>query len=182
MTKDTRNYDETRSFNAPHKARFGGFARASKYEPVILSEWAAMGGNAVLEKYGREYFVELRKRRKNYSKPTEPALFQPNLRLMKKMRQRAAQENGRKGGNRRAELFLPKCRQAMAREGGIATRNRYGSDFFREIRKRRKSYPKGYITKKTKQRIREDAIQHMKTEENWALKHLWRSVALNFSS
>ena len=70
----------------------------------------------------------------------------------------------------------------MAREGGIATRNRYGSDFFREIRKRRKSYPKGYITKKTKQRIREDAIQHMKTEENWALKHLWRSVALNFLS
>jgi len=98
MAKDTRNYDEARSFNAPHKARFGGFARASKYEPVILSEWAAMGGNAVLEKYGREYFVELRKRRKNYSKPTKPAVFQPNLRLMKKMRQRAAQENGRKGG------------------------------------------------------------------------------------
>ena len=68
----------------------------------------------------------------------------------------------------------------MAREGGIATRNRYGSAFFREIRKQRKSYPIGYITKKTKQRIQEDAIQHMNTEENWALKHLWRSVARNF--
>jgi hypothetical protein len=84
--------------------------QSSRYTqaPLILSEWSSKGGRAVLQKYVREYFVELRKRRKNYSKPTEPAVFQPNLRLMKKMRQRAAQENDRKGGNRRAELFLPK--------------------------------------------------------------------------
>jgi hypothetical protein len=171
-----------RAIASRQNARFGGLGRAARYEPLTLSEWASKGGKAVLQRYGREYFVELRKRRKNYSKHSEPTVFQPNVRLMEEVRARAARENGRKGGNRRAELFLPKCRQAMAREGGIATRNRYGSDFFREIRKRRKSYPKGYITKKTKQRILNDAIQHMKTEENWALKHLWRSVALNFSS
>jgi hypothetical protein len=161
---------------------YGGEARAAKYEPIILSEWASKGGKAVLEKYGREHFVELRKRRNTKPKLSPPEETWPSPALRKYFKTIAARENGRKGGFRRAELFYPECRQAMAREGGIATRNRYGSDFFREIRKRRKSYPKGYITKKTKQRILNDAIQHMKTEENWALKHLWRSVALNFSS
>ncbi len=32
----------------------------------------------------------------------------------------------------------------MAREGGIATRNRYGNEFFRQIRKKRRYYRKGY--------------------------------------
>ena len=42
----------------------------------------------------------------------------------------------------------------MAREGGIATRNRYGNEFFRQIRKKRRYYRKGYITRKTKERLR----------------------------
>jgi hypothetical protein len=43
----------------------------------------------------------------------------------------------------------------MTRQGGIATRNRYGNDFFREIGKKRRYYLKGYITRKTKERLRE---------------------------
>jgi hypothetical protein len=46
----------------------------------------------------------------------------------------------------------------MAREGGIATRNRYGNDLYRVIRKFRKYYAKGYLTRKTKQRLREEAL------------------------
>lgn len=60
--------DEVTAFNAPYRSTFGGFARACKYDPFILSEWAAMGGRAVLQKYGREHFVEMRKRRKTYSR------------------------------------------------------------------------------------------------------------------
>jgi hypothetical protein len=126
----------------------------------------------------------MRKLRKNYAKHTEPEpeVYELGLRQRKEMRQRAARENGSKGGNRRAELFLPECRQAMAREGGIATRNRYGNDFFREIRNKRRYYHKGYLTKKTKERILNNAIQRMNSEENWALKQLWRGFVEKFSS
>jgi hypothetical protein len=54
---------------------------------------------------------------------------------------------------RRAQRYSAKSLQAMAREGGIATRNRCGNEFFREIRKKRKPYLKGYVTKKTEERI-----------------------------
>jgi hypothetical protein len=64
--------------------------------------------------------------------------------------------------------------------GGIATRNRYGNDFYREIRKKRKRYLKGYITTKTKQRIRQQAIRQAKTEPNWAIAELWKAVAKNW--
>jgi hypothetical protein len=149
MAKGSRNYDPVSPVNAPFKSRFGGFARACKYEPVILSEWAAKGGQAVLQKYGREHFVEMRKRRKNYSRQhTEPEAFELDPSVMKKLRQRAARENGRKGGELRAERYFPKCRQAMAREGGIATRNRYGNDFFRGDQEKAQELSKGLYDKK----------------------------------
>jgi hypothetical protein len=151
-----------------------------KYEPVILSEWASKGGKAVREKYGREHFVALRKRRGLKPKAIEPDKTFPSPELRKYFKTIAARKNGRKGGFRRAELFYPKCRQAMAREGGIATRNRYGNEFFREIRKKRTDYAKGYITKKTKQWISEYALQNAKTAP-CALKKLWLAIARSYS-
>lgn len=44
----------------------GGRARAARYSGKALSEWASRGGQAVLAKYGPDYFVQLRKQRKNY--------------------------------------------------------------------------------------------------------------------
>jgi hypothetical protein len=74
---------------AAHKnGSSGGQERASRYEQVILSEWGSRGGNAVLAKYGPEYFKELRKRRKNYPKYSESPVIRPNLRVL------AARENG----------------------------------------------------------------------------------------
>ena len=125
----------------------------------------------MLEKYGREYFIEMRKRRTHYPKYSESPLIQPSHRSL------AARVNGRKGGIRRANYYSPACLQAMAREGGIATRNRYGSEFYREIRKKRKYYLKGYITKKTKERLRQWAIREAKAEKNPALAAIWRVQA-----
>ena len=78
---------------------------------------------------------------------------------------------------RRAELYSKESLQAMAREGGIATRNRYGNDIYRVIRKIRKYYAKGYITQKTKTRLREEALQHAEAEKDWAVASLWKAVA-----
>lgn len=46
-------------------------------------------------------------------------------------------------------------RSEWARKGGKATRARHGKDFYREIRSLRKRYPKGYLARKTKERLRE---------------------------
>jgi hypothetical protein len=169
-------------------ASCGGEARAARYEPLILSEWASKGGKAVLEKYGREHFIEMRKKRSIYekhraqrSKDLQAEGTERYNCALKKMRSTLARVNGHKGGVQRAKLFGPKCRQAMAREGGIATRNRYGKEFFREIRKKRTYYPKGYMTKKTKQRMYEDCIKNANTT-HWALKELWLAVAQGFES
>jgi hypothetical protein len=146
---------------------------------VILSKWAALGGKAVLERYGREHFAHMRQLRRNApSSGDEP----PADWIKREMKLISARENGRIGGFRRAELYGEKCRQAMARQGGIATRNRYGNQFFREIRKKRRHYLKGYITAKTKERIREDALQKAQSEPNWGLRSLWCAVAREFSS
>ena len=174
-------FGPTRAMVSRSNGSYGGVARAARYEPLILSEWASKGGKAVLEKYGREHFIELRKRRNTKPKPTKSSLPELSPRVRAELRTIAATENGRLGGFRRAELFYPECRQAMAREGGIATRNRYGNEFFREIRKKRRYYAKGYITKKTKQRIREDALQNAKTAP-WPLKELWLAIAQSYSS
>ena len=129
----------------------------------------------MLEKYGLGYFGELRKRRTHYPKykrdHDESPLIQPSHRSL------AARVNGRKGGIRRAAYYGKACLQAMAREGGIATRNRYGSQFYREIRKLRTTYSKGYITKKTKERLRQWAIREANAEKNPALAAIWRVQA-----
>jgi hypothetical protein len=52
----------------------GGRARAARYSVEVLSEWASRGGQAVLAKYGPDYFVQLRKRRKNYPKNSESSI------------------------------------------------------------------------------------------------------------
>jgi len=44
----------SRAIVSRENGRYGGEARAAKYEPSILSEWASRGGNAILEKYGPE--------------------------------------------------------------------------------------------------------------------------------
>jgi hypothetical protein len=155
----------------------GGEARAARYAPIILSEWASKGGKAVLRKYGGAYFVQLRKLRTNYPKHSEKP---PANWVRREMKLISARENGRIGGYRRAELYSAKCRQAMARQSGIATRNRYGSEFFREIRNKRRHYLKGYITKKTKRRIFENAVQNAQSEPNWGIRALWLAVAQEF--
>jgi hypothetical protein len=106
----------------------------------------------VLEKYGSEHFIEIRKRRQDY--PSECT----ELPVKQFRRSINAQVNGRKGGLVRAELYAAEHRREWGRFGGQATRNRYGSEFFREIRKNRKFYKKGYITQKTKARLREEAL------------------------
>ena len=59
----------------------------------------------------------------------------------------------------------------------MATRARHGTEFFREIRKMREYYPKGYMTRKTKARLREEALQQAKTSPTFAIAELWRAVA-----
>jgi hypothetical protein len=44
----------------------------------------------------------------------------------------------------------------------------------------RKYYPKGYMTRKTKVRIRENAVRQAKTAPNFAIAELWRAVARNW--
>jgi hypothetical protein len=163
---------ENRLIVAEENGTSGGHIRAARYDHWVLAEWSSRGGKAVLEKYGREYFKEIRKHRTNYPKYksyfSESPVIQPTRRVL------AARMNGRKGGIRRATYYSPACLQAMARAGGIATRDRYGSEFYREIRKKRKHYLKGYITKKTKERLREWAIREAKAEKNPALAAIWR--------
>jgi hypothetical protein len=83
---------------------------------------------------------------------------------------------------RRAEFYGPDHLREWARLGGIATRNRYGNGFFREIRKKRTHYKKGYITQKTKAHIRKEALQHLKAEKNWAIAELWKAVSREWKS
>ena len=94
---------------ARQNGSYGGQERASRYDQVILSEWASRGGKAVLAKYGPEYFKELRKRRTHYPKYSESPVLQPNRRVL------AAKENGRRGGMRRAEFYSPEHLRGPAR-------------------------------------------------------------------
>jgi hypothetical protein len=154
---------------------YGGQERALRYDRWVLAEWSSWGGKAVLDKYGREYFTALRKRRTHYpkykQKYSESPVIRPNRRVL------AARENGRKGGIVRAAHYSPARLQAMARAGGIATRNRYGSEFYRRIRKLRKQYWKGYVTKKRKERLRQWAIREAEAEKNPGLAAIWLAQA-----
>jgi len=159
---------EKRLIAARKNGSYGGQERAVRYDHVIRAEWASWGGQAVLAKYGREYFKELRKRRTHYFKYSESPVIRPNWRVL------AAKRNGSRGGMRRAELYSPESLQDMARLGGISTRNRYGNEFYREIRRLRKYYLKNYVTQKTKQKWRHMVVDLYKAESNpyvrWAMR------------
>jgi general stress protein YciG len=149
----------------------GGEARATRNDHVVLQEWSSRGGKKVLQKYGREYFVALRKKRKHY-----PSYWKSPL-TQRQQRSAVNAENGRHGGDMRASLYSPEHFREWGRLGGESTRARHGTEFFREIRKMREYYPKGYMTRKTKARIRENALQQAKTSPNFGIAELWRAVA-----
>jgi hypothetical protein len=174
MEKQTSSTPTKRSISARDNASLGGEERARRFadQPELLKEWSSWGGKAVLEKYGREYFVKIRKLRQDY--PSKCEDFPEADRIRRSI---AAKVNGRKGGLVRAELYGDEHRREWGRLGGLATKSLYGSDFFRLIRKRRFTYRKGYITKKTKLRLRAEALKNAKAEENWAIRELWRAVA-----
>jgi hypothetical protein len=166
-----------RTIAARENGSEGGRKRASVYSADVLSEWASHGGKAVLAKYGPEYFAELRKRRKTYPKQNECPVVQPNWRKIQ------AWEKGQKGGLARAARYSPECFREWGRIGGIETRTRYGKKFYREIRKKRKYYKKGYLTRKTKMRLRkkyERLAGKASKEQNAAIAGLWKSAAKNF--
>ena len=166
-----------RTIAARENGSEGGRKRASVYSGDVLSEWASHGGKTVLAKYGSDYFAGLRKRRRNYPKQNESPVIQPNWRKI------MARENGQKGGLTRAARYSPECFREWGRLGGIGTRARYGKKFYREIRKERKYYKKGYLTRKTKMRLRKkyDRLASKASKENnSAIAELWKSVAKNF--
>jgi hypothetical protein len=138
----------------------GGFERASRHSPEKLSEWASLGGETVLAKYGPDYFVDLRKRRKHYPKYKEEAPAVPRT-----PRLPGGPINGQLGGWARGQKYSSEHRKHWVRQGGIATRTRYGSAFYRKIRKLRKDYPKGYETRKTVERRRLEAAHHAKLNQ-----------------
>ena len=166
-----------RTIAARENGSEGGRNRASVYSGGVLSEWASHGGRAVLAKYGPEYFAELRKRRKNYHKQNEPPVVEPNWRKIQ------AREKGQKGGLARAARYSSECFREWGRIGGIETRTRYGKKFYREIRKKRKYYKKGYLTRKTKMRLRkkyERIASKAIKEQNSAIAGLWKAAAKDF--
>lgn len=66
----------------------------------------------------------------------------------------------------RAEFYSPEHLREWARLGGIATRTRHGNEFFREIRKLRMYYLKGYVTRKTRQKMHQMIVDMYKAESN----------------
>jgi hypothetical protein len=167
----------SRAIAARENGREGGYGRASCYSEDVLSEWASRGGPAVLLKYGREYFAELRKRRKNYPKNTESPVIEPNWRSI------AAKQNGQKGGIARAAFYGPDWIREWGRLGGIETRSRHGAEFYREIRSKRKYYKKkGYQTRKTKVRWQKECERLAREERNPAIALLWLATAKHFGT
>lgn len=164
-----------RTIACQNNGSLGGEARTRNFadQPELLKQWSSWGGKATLEKYGPEHFAAIRGLRQSYPKkcedPPEAAAFRRSI---------AAEVNGRKGGLVRAELYGEDHRREWGRLGGIATRNRYGREFFRRIRQGRFTYKEpGYITKKTKIRLRKEALENLKNEENWGIRALWRATA-----
>jgi hypothetical protein len=60
-------------------ASLGGEERARRFadQPELMKEWSSWGGKAVLEKYGREHFAEIRKLRQNI-RAIAPTLLRQN--------------------------------------------------------------------------------------------------------
>ena len=55
-----------RTITSRENGSLGGDARASRNDHAVIQEWSSRGGKKLREKYGHEYFVELRKKRKYY--------------------------------------------------------------------------------------------------------------------
>jgi hypothetical protein len=72
-------------------------------------------------------------------------------------------ENGRRGGLARAKGHSREELSEWARRGGVTTRKRYGRNFFRKIRKLRRYYPSGYLAAKTKQQIKKETEDLMRS-------------------
>jgi hypothetical protein len=100
------------------------------------------------------------KRRKHYPKYKEEAPAVPRT-----PRLPGGPINGQLGGWARGQKYSSEHRKHWVRQGGIATRTRYGSAFYRKIRKLRKDYPKGYETRKTVERRRLEAAHHAKLNQ-----------------
>jgi hypothetical protein len=156
----------------------GGRARASRHSGEVLSEWASHGGMALLEKFGPDYFVQLRKRRKNYANPkhSESPVVTPNW------QSRAARENGQKGGLARAALYSYEHLREWGRLGGIETWTRYGNKFYREIRKKRKYYQKNYRKPKTIRRLEKYCERMARKEQGSVMGYAWKWLAEQFAS
>ena len=137
--------------SARENGSLGGQARAERYDEEILSEWASYGGQATLAKYGRMYFVQLRKRRTHYPQRSDGQPL-PTIRPAVL----SARANGRLGGLARAARYSREHVVEWGRRGGLAVRKLYGHDYFREIRKMRTHYRRGYITQKTKQWVQKE--------------------------
>jgi hypothetical protein len=133
------------------------------------------GGEAVLHKYGPDYFVNLRKRRKNYPKYSESPVIRPNWRA------RIAWENGQKGGLARAARYSYEHFREWGRLGGIETWVRHGNAFYREIRKKRKYYRKGYWTRKTIMRLRRKCEREARKAKGGPTAWLWKVAAEGFA-
>lgn len=157
----------------------GGRKRAEIYGPEVLSEWGSRGGQAVLAKYGHDYFVQLRKRRNsypNYSDQSSAAEF-----ARKKIIARVNRENGRKGGLARASLYSYEHFREWGRVGGIETWVRHGKKFYREIRKKRTFYLKGYRQPKTIRRLKKYCERMARKQKGLATASLWRALAKDFA-
>jgi hypothetical protein len=154
----------------------GGRERASRYSGEQLSAWASRGGEAVLHKYGPNYFVQLRKRRKNYPKYLESPVITPNWRA------RVAWQNGQRGGLARAARYSYEHFREWGRLGGIETWVRHGNKFYRAIRKKRKYYRKNYFTRKTKVRFRRICERGARKTKGSPIAGLWKAVAEEIAS
>lgn len=174
MKKQGSSTPTKRTIAARQNGSLGGEERARRFadQPEVLAEWSSWGGKAILKKYGPEHFVKIRQLRQDYPSRTNITFPAPPLR-----RSIVAAINGRKGGRARAQWYGAEHRREWGRLGGLATKNRHGSEFFREIRKKRTTYYKGYMTTKTKTRLHKEALEHAKAEKNWAITELWKAIA-----
>jgi hypothetical protein len=85
--------------------------------------------------------------------------------------------NGRRGGYARAERHSAEERSEWARRGGKATQEHYGNEFYRKIRKLRKTYRKDYQTKKTKERQRKTFRKLLNSDPDSPLAAIWKCLA-----
>jgi hypothetical protein len=175
ITMAQKSKSARRLASARENGSQGGRERASRYSDEQLSAWASQGGEAVLHKYGPDYFVNLRKRRKNYPKYSESPVVRPNWRA------RIAWENGQKGGLARAARYSYEHFREWGRLGGIETWCRYGNKFYREIRKRRKYYEKNYFTRKTIMRLRRRCEREARKAKGGPTAWLWKLAGEGFA-